>query len=81
MAISLRLHTRRRIAVATTTRLPRYARNDKVGALEPGRRVDIAGGPRHNCATGRFAVIPGRLGIRAALYRAAPNWEVEFCQI
>ena len=30
MAISMRLNTRRRTAVATTARLPRYARNDKV---------------------------------------------------
>ena len=31
MAISMRLNTRRGTAVATVTRLPRYARNDKVG--------------------------------------------------
>ena len=30
VAISMRLNTRRRTAVATPTRLPRYARNDKV---------------------------------------------------
>ncbi len=81
MAISMRLNTRRRIAVATTTRLPRCARNDKAGTHERRSRVDIAGGPRHNCATVRFAVIPRRLGIRAALHREAPRWEVEFCQI
>ena len=34
MAIAMRLNTRRRTAVATTTRLPRYARNDKVGTRE-----------------------------------------------
>ena len=33
VAISMRLNTRRRTAVATATRLPRYARNDKVGML------------------------------------------------
>ena len=30
----MRLNTRRRTAVATTTGLPRYARNDKVGTQE-----------------------------------------------
>ncbi len=40
-AISMRLNTRRRTAVATATGLPRYARNDKVGAHE--RRNRIAG--------------------------------------
>ncbi len=43
MAISLRLNTLRRTAVATTTRLPRYARNDKVGMIEltpqPGHTI------------------------------------------
>ena len=34
VAISMRLNTRRRTAVATATRLPRYARNDKVGTRE-----------------------------------------------
>ena len=34
VAISMRLNTRRRTAVATTTGLPRYARNDKVGTRE-----------------------------------------------
>ena len=34
MAISMRLSIRRRIAVATGTRLPRYARNDRVGKDE-----------------------------------------------
>ena len=34
MAISMRLNTRRRTAVATARRLPRYARNDKVGTDE-----------------------------------------------
>ncbi len=50
MAISMKLNTRRRTAVATTTRLPRYARNDKVGTheivvlLELSRRVWQDGG-------------------------------------
>ena len=34
MAISMRLNTRRRTAVATATGLPRYARNDKVGTRD-----------------------------------------------
>ena len=34
MAISMRLNARRRTAVATARRLPRYARNDKVGTDE-----------------------------------------------
>ena len=34
VAISMRLNTRRRTAVTTATRLPRYARNDKVGTHE-----------------------------------------------
>ena len=34
VAIPMRLDTRRRTAVATTTRLPRYARNDKAGTRE-----------------------------------------------
>ena len=40
--ISMRLNTRRRTAVATTTRLPRYARNDKVRTHEGRRRIDGA---------------------------------------
>ena len=36
MAISMGLNTRRGTAVATATRLPRYARNDKVGTHEAG---------------------------------------------
>ena len=44
VAISLRLDTRRRTAVATATRLPRYARNDKVGTHEalPGSVENVA---------------------------------------
>ena len=34
VAISMRLYTRRRTAVATATGLPRYARNDKVGTRD-----------------------------------------------
>ena len=34
MAISLRLNTRRQTTIATSSRLPRYARNDKVGTHE-----------------------------------------------
>ncbi len=34
MAISLRLSTRRQITIATATRLPRCARNDKTGKTE-----------------------------------------------
>ena len=41
VAIPMKLNTRRRTAVATAMRLPRYARNDKVGARE--RRNRIAG--------------------------------------
>ncbi len=44
MAISLRLNTRRRTAVATTTRLPRYARNDKAGTHETIQTLDIQHG-------------------------------------
>ena len=36
VAISMRLNTRRPPAVATTTRLPRYARNDTGGTHEAG---------------------------------------------
>ena len=36
MAISLRLNTRRRTTIATATRLPRYARNDKPQHRPPG---------------------------------------------
>ena len=44
VAISLRLDTRRRTSVATATRLPRYARNDKVGTHEalPGSIEHVA---------------------------------------
>ena len=34
VAISMRLNTRGRTAIATATRLPRYARNDKVRTSE-----------------------------------------------
>ncbi len=43
MAISMRLNPRRRTAVATATRLPRYARNDKVGTHEQHKFVDVSG--------------------------------------
>ena len=44
VAISMRLDTRRRTVVATATRLPRYARNDKVGTHEalPGSVEHVA---------------------------------------
>ena len=38
VAISMWLKTRRRTVVATTTRLPRYARNDNVGTHSANRR-------------------------------------------
>ena len=38
MAISIKLNARRRTTVATGMRLPRYARNDKVGARGLNRR-------------------------------------------
>ena len=44
MAISMRLNTRRRTAVATATRLPRYARNDKVGMHEGLNSIDHCSG-------------------------------------
>ena len=44
MAISMRLNIRQRTAVATATRLPRYARNDKVGTHEVSARVAGEGG-------------------------------------
>ena len=37
VAISIRLNTRRRTAIATATGLPRYARNDNMGTHEGGR--------------------------------------------
>ena len=43
VAISMRLNTRRRTAVATATRLPRYARNDTVGALAMTKCVRMSG--------------------------------------
>ena len=46
MAISIRLNTRRRTAVATTTRLPRYARNDKVGTHESQFNQSLRGAQR-----------------------------------
>ena len=39
MAISMRLNTRGRTAVATATRSPRYARNDKLGRHEKWVRM------------------------------------------
>ena len=36
MAISMRLNTRGRTAVATASGLPRYARNDKAGTPDAG---------------------------------------------
>ncbi len=47
MAISMRLYTRRRTAVATATRLPRYARNDKVGTHESQFNQSLRGAPAH----------------------------------
>ena len=43
VAISMRLNTRRRTAVATATRLPRYARNDTVGTLAMTKWVRMSG--------------------------------------
>ena len=43
VAISMRLNTRRRTAVATATRLPRYARNDTVGTLAMTKCVRMSG--------------------------------------
>ena len=47
MAISMRLNKRRRTAVATATRLPRYAWNDKVGTryCQHPREVDVRYAP------------------------------------
>ena len=62
MAISMRLNTRRRTAVATATGLPRYARNDKVGAHEGGHSssglatVYYYGLPRYGPPSARFWV-------------------------
>ena len=43
VAISMRLKTRRRTAVATATRLPRYARNDTVGTLAMSKCAHMSG--------------------------------------
>ena len=43
-AISMRLNTRRRTAVASATRLPRYARNDKVGTRETLIALEVING-------------------------------------
>ena len=44
VAISMKLYTRRRTAVASATRLPRCARNDKQGAHEAqGERGNVFG--------------------------------------
>ncbi len=50
VAISMRLNTRRRTAVATATRLPRYARNDTVGTREAQTRpsADAKGAGRES---------------------------------
>ena len=47
VAIWMRLNTRLRTAVATMTRLPRYARNDKVGTHEKVGTREM-GGPLAN---------------------------------
>ena len=41
MAISMTLNTGRRTAIVTATRLPRYARNDKVGTREQDERGNL----------------------------------------
>ncbi len=46
VAISMRLNTRGRTAVATATGLPRYARDHKVGRQEPSPHPDI----QHRCS-------------------------------
>ena len=67
MAISMRLNTRRRTSVATTTRLPRYARNDKVGPMSPaaGLTGESAGlGCAYNCQSEKTDVTMTKNGIR-----------------
>ena len=41
MATSMRLNICRRTAIATATRLPRYARNDKVGTNESEAGITV----------------------------------------
>ena len=48
MAIALRLNTRQQTTIATATRLPRYARNDKVGTHELLWRIKISGERRNS---------------------------------
>ncbi len=59
MAISMRLKTRRRTAVATAKRLPCYVRNDKVGTQEQGKRILIE-------SVFEVPVIPAKAGIQVA---------------
>ena len=69
VSISMRLNTRRRTAVATATRLPRYARNDKVGTHEAPMRAThqrplLAQPPRRRLetATSLVDVLPHPVG-------------------
>ena len=67
VAISLRLNTRRQITIATATRLPRCARNDKTGKTErpwgrriPAFRADIRVGKEYDRRCCKEPVYPGR---------------------
>ena len=57
VAISMALNRRLRTAVATETRLPRYARNDKVGTLATTKWLCLQrqSGYAHNDTVGTFA--------------------------
>ena len=61
-AISMRLKIRRRTAVATTTGLPRYARNDEVGTMRVGLVTRTH--PTCHCEEHSDAAISMRLKIR-----------------
>ncbi len=70
VAISMRLNTRRQTAVATTTRLPRYARNDKgeyadnVGTHEVAPSVSRVPAPIRHCEEHGDVAISMRLNPR-----------------
>ena len=58
MAISMALNTRRPTAVATETRLPRYALNDKVATLATTKwlRLQRQSGYAHNDTVGTLVM-------------------------
>ena len=71
VAISMRLNTRRRTAVAKATGLPRYARNDKVGTHEHPAALN----KRKKCSVYEYSQLKWLVWADTRAYRLAAATE------